>query len=263
MKITFLGTCSGTEPIAGYRHTSFAIEHAGGVYWFDAGEGCSYQGHLAGLDLLSVRAVFISHTHMDHVGGLANLLWNMRKISSRTVDPARKLTGKNIHVYFPDPEIWQGFRTVLSGSESGFKLDYTLDVCHYEDGLIHQDEHGVRVTALHNLHLMQPLPGERWKSFSFRIEVGGRTVVFSGDVKHVGELEPLLGGADLLLMETGHHKVEAICQYLRDDSVFAGQLGFVHHGRAMLADPAGELAKAKAIWGDRVFVAYDGLVMQA
>ena len=63
MKITFLGTCSGTEPMPNRKHVSFVIEHAGAVYWFDAGEGCSYTAHLAGIDLLSTRAVFISHTH--------------------------------------------------------------------------------------------------------------------------------------------------------------------------------------------------------
>ena len=47
------------------RHTSFVIEHRGGVYWFDAGEGCAYTAHLLGVDLLAVQAIFISHVHMD------------------------------------------------------------------------------------------------------------------------------------------------------------------------------------------------------
>ncbi|MHC4715577.1 MAG: MBL fold metallo-hydrolase, partial [Planctomycetota bacterium] len=70
MELTFLGTCSGTEPIEGYRHVSFTLATAGGVYFFDAGGSCAYTAHVMGIDLLAVRAVFISHTHLDHIGGL-------------------------------------------------------------------------------------------------------------------------------------------------------------------------------------------------
>ena len=80
MKLWFFGTCSGTEPLPGRHHVSFALESEGGLYWFDAGEGCSYTAKLAGADLLAVKKIFISHTHMDHVGGLGNLLWNIRKL---------------------------------------------------------------------------------------------------------------------------------------------------------------------------------------
>ena len=69
MRLNFLGTGSGTEPVPGYRHVSFAIEWAGGVYWFDAGEGCAYTAHTSGVDLPSVRAIFISHTHTTIPGG--------------------------------------------------------------------------------------------------------------------------------------------------------------------------------------------------
>ena len=60
MHLTFLGTCAGTEPMPDRKHTSFAIEYNGKVYWFDAGAGCSYTAHLLGIDLLSVRAMFFS-----------------------------------------------------------------------------------------------------------------------------------------------------------------------------------------------------------
>ena len=41
-----------------------------------------------------------------------------------------------------------------------------------------------------------------------------------------------------------------------------GQLLFTHHGRRMLADPAGEIDKARRTLGNRVVAAFDGLVME-
>ncbi len=90
-------------------------------------------------------------------------------------------------------------------------------------------------------------------------------MVFSGDLEHISELEPLLresGGADLLLMETGHHRVEEVAVWLLEHRIAFGRLGFTHHGRAILADREGELRKATALLGERVFIAEDGMTVQ-
>ena len=73
MEIFVLGSCSGTEPQAGRHHTSWVLRYRNELYWFDAGENCSYTAHLAGLDLLTSRAVFISHPHIDHIGGFPEI----------------------------------------------------------------------------------------------------------------------------------------------------------------------------------------------
>ena len=78
--IKIIGSCSGTEPILNKHHTSVLLTVNGSNYFFDAGENCSRLAHLGGDDLLSTRAVFISHTHYDHIGGLCGLLWNIRKL---------------------------------------------------------------------------------------------------------------------------------------------------------------------------------------
>jgi len=261
MKLTCLGTCSGTEPMPGRHHVSFTIERPSGVYWFDAGECCSYTAHLAGINHLATRAIFISHTHMDHTGGLPNLLWTIRKLNGMQKDKSQGMSGKTIKLLIPNLAPWQGMLDMLKGTEGNFKIDFDIDATDYQDGVIY-DEDGLQVMALHNAHLGEPGEGQPWQSFSFRIEADGKCIVFSGDVKDVRELDPLLDGCDLFLMETGHHKVEDVCGYLKDAKKNVARLGFIHHGSAILEAPDRELAKAKAILGDKVFVADDGMTLE-
>ena len=259
MKITILGSCSGTEPMPGRHHVAFTVEAGGGVYWFDAGEGCAHTAHVMGIDILSIRAIIISHPHGDHTCGLPHLLWTVRKLDGRTDDPARKMAGKTVRVLTPNLGQWQGILAMLGETESRFSRDFCLDATTYEDGSIFDD--GVLgVTAQHNLHLGVPAAGEPWQSYSFRIASGAKTLVYSGDVKDIRDFEAILSPCDLLFMETGHHRVEDVCHYLADSGAEFGTLVFIHHGRAILADPQAELRKAQSILGQRVVIADDGMV---
>lgn len=67
------------------------------------------------------------------------------------------------------------------------------------------------------------------------IEAEGKRIVYSGDVLTPDELDPIVNSqCDLLIMETGHHKVSAICEYARTRG--ARSLIFNHHGREILND---------------------------
>ena len=258
MNITVLGSCSGTEPMPGRHHVSFAVELDGGVYWFDAGESCSHNAHVGGVNLLATRAVFVSHAHMDHVGGLPNLLRNLRKLETRCEGPS-PLLGKTVHVRIPDMRVWQAILDLLLASMNGFQAGFALDARPTQDGVCYEDGR-LRVRALHNRHVGEPAPGEPWLSFSYRAEADGKSLVYSGDVRHVSDFAPLLdGGCDLLFMETGHHKVPEVCTWLKESGKDFGRLAFIHHGRAILADPPSQLAEARSILGDRVLVAEDGM----
>jgi ribonuclease BN (tRNA processing enzyme) len=256
MKIHFFGTCAGTEPVAGRKHVSFAVEKDGEVYWFDAGEGCSYTAHLMGVDLLSVRNIFISHSHMDHVGGLGNLLWNIRKLDNH----AHRLSGKSVDVFLANSKTWDGIMQLLSQTEGGFKTEFAVNRQNIEDGEIFH-KNGFCVTALHNTHMGMPENGQ-WMSYSFRMEAEGRSIVFSGDLGALSDIDPLIGQCDLLLMETGHYAPEDVCNYIKDSGKNIGTLGFIHSGRHILNHPDLELSKAKKILGDRVFIAEDGMSME-
>jgi ribonuclease BN (tRNA processing enzyme) len=258
VEITFLGTCAGTEPMPGRHHSSFVIKNQERLYWFDAGECCAHTAHLAGIDLPSTEAIFVSHAHIDHVGGLPHLLWTLSKLSKRSPDAFHSLEGRVIDVFIPDLGVWESILNLLSGTGGGFPTPFKLQGNRYDDGVIY-DANGLRVIALHNGHLGYTAPH---MSFSFRAEIGQKRIVYSGDVRSIEDCEPLLDDCDLLLMETGHHKVEDICHWLKNSQKRISQLIFVHNGRAILDDSERELRKAKAILGEKVSIAYDGMVVQ-
>ncbi|HOB09457.1 MAG: MBL fold metallo-hydrolase [Limnochordia bacterium] len=258
VKIHFLGTCAGTEPQPNRRHSSLVVEYQDRLFWFDAGESCGYTAHMMGLDLLKTNAVFISHPHMDHIGGLPHLVWVIKKLESRSL----QANAREIELHLPAAEIWEGLKLMLF--LKGRTLDQGIGFSpkRITDGMIYH-EAGFKVTAVHNLHLGTPAPGGSWQSFSFLIEAGGKRIIYSGDFKEMAELEPLfdLGPVDLLLVETGHHTVEEICSHVVRQGKTVASIGFTHHGRAVLDDPGAELAKAQAIFGPKVFLAEDQTTM--
>jgi ribonuclease Z len=242
----------------GRHHASIVVECASGLFWFDAGESCSHTAYVMGVDMPATQAVFISHIHMDHVGGLPNLFWTLAKISRRTPDAIERLSNRTIPVFLPDLRVWDGVFTILEDDDGKFNAPFAMGPRLYSDGVIY-DKNGVRVMALRNAHLGLTEPP---RSFSFRLETASRSIVYSGDVKGIEELTPILDNCDMLLMETGHHKVEDVCTYLRDSGKRPGRLVFTHHGRAILRDPAAELAKARDILGEAVLIADDRMCLE-
>ncbi|MCR4575687.1 MAG: MBL fold metallo-hydrolase [Lentisphaeria bacterium] len=249
MKIYLLGTCSGTEPMPGRNHLSWVLEKDGRLYWFDAGESCSHTGHLLGLKLTEIKAIFISHPHIDHLAGMPKLLWCMHKLDSRHIG---SMEGKTVDVFLPSQNLWPCLMNFIKAMGDNILEKFTLTDKLIMPGVIF-DDGAVRVEALRNRHLKTE------QSFSFRIRSEGKTIVFSGDVKSIEELTGWLDdGCDLFFMETGHHKVADICEFVKARPQVK-RLVFVHHGREILEHYEDALLAAQSALGDggRVEIGYD------
>lgn len=227
-KILFFGTCCGAEPIPGMQHSSFAIKVDNNYYWFDAGENCSRTATEMGVELLKIKSIFISHTHIDHVGGLANLIWSIKKLN--IMGYGMPPEGK-VPVYTPNMESFKSTMELLRHSEGSLSWNIGVEANKVSDGLIYSDDK-MKVHAIHNRHILDTLDGEPL-SYSYIMYVADKKVVYSGDVRKLSELEACIGdGCDVLICETGHHKVADVLQFAKDHNV--GTLLFTHNGREII-----------------------------
>jgi len=249
MRIHIFGTCAGTEPMPDRHHTSWAIEAPNGeLYIFDAGEGCAHTAHNMGLDLTKMKAIFISHMHMDHLWGLPNLLWTPTKLKW-----VKKLTTElSVELFVPDLNHWELVRAMANGLEKSI----AVNAHEVSDGVIFDDGY-VKVEALHNLHLGDKQP---WRSYSYCITCENKVVIFTGDIKEPDDIDEFLArGCDMLLLETGHHRPDKMPKYLGErGNRPVGYLVYIHHGRDILYDPVGSDKLIREAWGGCYKIANDG-----
>ncbi len=229
----------------------------------DVGDGTA--GRLIGMGIPTnkVDAVFISHLHWDHTGGLAAILG--LRVQTNAPSP--------LVIYGPPgtAEMVAGLlASMVPGNTAGYgvpgaprpSLAEITEVIELRDGDT-VDYAGMAVSVRNNTHYtFAPDSGlaEQFESLSFRFDLAGRSIVYTGDTGPSTAVEQLAQGADLLIAEM--MDVDETIRLLRRDApnmpepVFAGMERHLreHH---LLPPDVGEMA-ARAEVGAVVVTHFSG-----
>ena len=199
-----LGTMGG--PIADPKRSQPAnvLLRGTDAYLVDAGDGTVQRLAAAGVRLNSVRAVFLSHLHFDHTGGLAAILGLRYQTDAPGVlivygpPGTKRLVDGLVASMQPAAEAGYG----LPGAKATRPEDLVRTV--ELQGGARVELPGIVVTAAENSHYSFPEGSDaatRYKSLSFRFDMPERSIVYTGDTGPSADVERLAKGADLFVSE--------------------------------------------------------------
>lgn len=226
LRITTVGTSHGRPTHCRY-HTATLLETADRSYLVDAGEPVAANMFRLSKAYSHLRAVFITHMHADHVGGLPVLL---KQVGHNAVPPDHELS-----VYMPPEGKYPLLNWLQAMLVPPDHIRYRLEVFGVTEGeTVYEDEYA-SVTASLTGHIMPPrgLYGDlplrtEANCFAYSFDILGRRVVFSGDqprdFPHLGDL--LAEPVDVLVMEMTHIKPDEVLPFIGERTI--GRLIMTH-----------------------------------
>ena len=193
-KLILLGTGGGPKIWAARSQPSSALVLGENIYIVDAGDGVTNQLALSGLNPLSIKAVFITHNHSDHVAGFGNLL--LRSWQSGHNGP--------IKCFGPSPLVHmaKSYRAYMNWDiqlrirdEGRPDLGSVIDVNELSRINPFFTDEEVTVSYIKVPH------GAAEPSYAYRFDFSSKSIVFSGDTSRSEALAQFAKGADILVHE--------------------------------------------------------------
>jgi ribonuclease BN (tRNA processing enzyme) len=222
-RLTILGSSSGkaSKTRAG---SSYLIDLGERGVLFDCGDGATRHFLSMGYKPEWVTDIFISHTHADHVGGLPYFV--LQHYLSRSDTPLTIHASEEAIAYLK-----LCFEYCYLYSE---RFDYEVLYAPLRKSEPWQGD-GIRVTPYRTTHLdiLRAYAAEHslrhgGDCYALRIEVGGRTLVYSADLGSLDDLKTIPGAVDMLLVETTHVDLDGLWSWAEERGI--GKIILTHIG---------------------------------
>jgi ribonuclease BN (tRNA processing enzyme) len=197
-----LGTEGGPVPHGERSGIATLLQVNGKSYLFDAGNGVTRQLAGAGVKLIEVQKIFLTHLHDDHYSGLAAFVGELW--TSKPENPVEIYGPPLVQNVIDGALAFQSVNRMIRLVERKFPHPAEIFVAHeIGPGEVYKDEN-IKVTAIENHHFHFPKdspPYGKTMSLSYRIETPNRVIVITGDTGAFDGLAEFARTADLFVTE--------------------------------------------------------------
>jgi ribonuclease Z len=169
-------------------------------FFFDLGGGALRNFTGLGLPVTATTKVFLTHLHADHVGDVPTLVWSLAKGGRRDPvevwGPAGEARPLGTRAYTQHLEAAHAWDMESLNGHPGQSGAHTITTeVPYDKATTVYERNGVTISSFPVIHILNGAVG-------YRLDFGGRSVVFSGDTRPCHTLVDACDGADLLVHET-------------------------------------------------------------
>ena len=253
MKLVVLG--SGTSvPHAQRTSSAYWLGTGSKSLLLDISPDAAHRMAEEGLEWPTLDAIWVSHFHLDHVGGLAPFLFGTKWA------PQTQTRSKPLKVFGP-----AGTRAWLEAIDNAnnyrlFQQAFSITVMEVASGAEFEVFPGLRARTFSTPHTQE--------SLAIRLtEDEQSSLVYTSDTGYADELADFARGADLLLMECSFRRNKPMQTHLElVDAMRLAQLA--QPKRVLLThlypewDGRDLVTEAKALWSGDMIAAADGLRLE-
>jgi ribonuclease BN (tRNA processing enzyme) len=253
MRLTVLG--SGTAvPHARRSSSAHWLDAAGGSLLLDISGPALHRMAAEGCDWPNLDAIWVSHFHLDHVGGLAPFLFGTKHA------PQTRERRKPLTIFGPrgTEELLRRFDE--AGGYKLFKQPFPLEVREAAPRAEFEVFDGLRAQTFSTPHTHE--------SLAVRLtDTSGASLVYTSDTGYAESLADFARAADLFLMECSFFRSKPVETHLElEDAMKLARLSDAR--RVMLAhlypewDGLDIAAEARKLWDGETIEARDGLRLE-
>lgn len=253
MKLIVLG--SGTSiPHAKRTSSAYWIETEGGSLLLDMSADAPHRMAQEQLDWINLDSIWISHFHLDHLGGLAPFLFGTRA-APQMQDRRQPLQ------IFAGPGLKNILETIDQANDYRlFKQPFPVELVEVEPGNEFEVLPGLKATTFSTPHTKE--------SLAIRLtEKDGTVLVYTSDTGYSDELAEFAHGAAVLLMECSFYENKPVTTHLelteameiarrcRPQKLVLSHLYFEWDGIDLATE-------ARKLWPGETIEAFDGLRLE-